>query len=75
MSKYPDRIPYDSWANSQLSVVKHTGSCTINGESYDLDWEDCQRINDEGEEAYFPDLVKTSVLKKTKDNNKTKKRK
>jgi hypothetical protein len=31
----PHRIPFENWINSQLSVVKFNGSCTINGK-FDL---------------------------------------
>jgi len=62
MSKYPDRIPYDYWINSQLSIVRFSGCCTLNGDRYECDYDNCKtEINDEGETMYFPDLVKVEV--------------
>lgn len=58
MTKYPDRIPYDSWINSQLSIVRHYGCCTLNGDRYELDFDSCEPQIIDGEEKYFPDLVK-----------------
>ena len=31
---YPDRIPYDAWINSQLSVARHYGGMNLNGKMY-----------------------------------------
>ena len=31
---YPDRIPYDAWINSQLSVARHYGGIKLNGSDY-----------------------------------------
>lgn len=31
---YPDRIPYQNWINSQLSVARHYGGMTLNGKTY-----------------------------------------
>lgn len=60
MTDHPERIPYDTWANSQLSVARHYGGCTINGVQYKLDYDNC-RTEGEGEDMkYFPDLVKVS---------------
>jgi len=59
MSDYPDRIPYDSWINSQLSVARHFGGCRLNGDDYECDYDNCKtEINEEGETMYFPDLVR-----------------
>lgn len=57
--KEPHRIPYDAWinselSNSQLSIVRHYGSCTLNGKTYRLDFDGC-KPNEHGK--YFPDLV------------------
>lgn len=55
--KQKHRIPYDTWANSQLSVVKYYGGCKLNGKDYFLDYKNC-RTEGEGEKIkYFPDLV------------------
>lgn len=65
--KYADRIPYDVWINSQLSIARFYGGCTLNGESYVCDYDNCRKeVNEDGEESYFPDLVKLSVLEKNK---------
>ena len=55
--KYPDRIPYDIWINSQLSVARFYGGIKINGKSYSLDYDHCEKKIINGEEKYFPDLV------------------
>jgi len=34
--KRPIIIPEDVWANSQLSIVRHTGSISINGDVYTI---------------------------------------
>lgn len=53
----PKRIPYESWMNSQLSIARHYGGCTINGVSWVLDYKNC-RVEGEGDDKrYFPDLV------------------
>lgn len=48
------RIPYDMWVNSQLSVVRHYGSCKLNGKHYELDFEGLEP-NEHGK--FYPDLV------------------
>ena len=66
MTQFPDRIPYDSWINSQLSIAKFYGGCVLNGEQYVLDYDNCPvKIDPETqEERFFPDLVKMSLIKK-----------
>jgi hypothetical protein len=32
--QFPDRIPYQYWINSQFSIARHYGACTINGIYY-----------------------------------------
>lgn len=63
---FPDVIPYDYWSNSQLSVVKFFGSCTLDGKKYVLDYDHCEvRIDPKTqEERYFPDLITEAELKK-----------
>lgn len=51
------RIPYDTWANSQLSVAKYYGGITINGKKYVLDYKNCEKKIVDFEIKYFPDLV------------------
>ena len=53
----PHRIPYDSWANSQLSIVKYYGGCSLNGKKYILDYKNCRTTGEGNEIKYFPDLV------------------
>lgn len=55
--KCKHRIPYDTWANSQLSIAKHYGGISINGKSYVLDYKNCEQKIVDGELKYFPDLV------------------
>lgn len=35
--KEVDRIPYETWINSQLSIARHYGAITINGKRYEYD--------------------------------------
>lgn len=48
-----DRIPSEQWMNSQLSVARFYGGCTIHGERYVIDYTDGA-------------LVKASVLEADK---------
>jgi hypothetical protein len=50
-------IPYDNWINSQLSVARHFGGCTINGKSYIVDFDNAPQKIVDGEVKYFPNLV------------------
>lgn len=60
-----ERIPYQEWANSQLSVAKYYGGININGTKYVLDYDNCPTTGDGDDMKYFPDLVLfTSVKKK-----------
>lgn len=55
----PERISYDSWMQSPLSVAKYYGGCTINGVRYECDYDNCPtKQNEEGETKYFPDLIR-----------------
>jgi len=66
MNNWPDRIPFDNWINSQLSVARYYGSCKLNGVDYECDYDNCKTIiGDDGETKYFPDLVKINA----KDEN------
>lgn len=47
------RIPYKTWANSQLSVACYYGGCVLNGKSYKLDFDNAEQKDGK----YFPDLV------------------
>lgn len=51
------RIPYQVWANSQLSIVKYSGQCKLNGKTYVLDYKNCETKGEGEEKKYFPDLV------------------
>ena len=53
----PHRIPYDVWANSQLSIAKYYGGCKLNGKTYKLDYENCRKQVVDKKEKFFPDLV------------------
>lgn len=57
MKKEKHRIPFDSWRNSQLSVARFYGGCTLNGKEYRLDYENAPQKIVDGEIIYFPDLV------------------
>ena len=63
----PKRIPYETRANSQLSIAKYYGGCTINGVRYTLDYENCRTEGEGDNKRYFPDLV---VVIKTNKNKK-----
>lgn len=62
MNKYPDRIPYDVRANSQLSVAKYWWWININSDYYELDYENCRKEIRDWEEYFYPDLVKKNLL-------------
>ncbi len=51
------RIPFAEWRDSQLSVVRFYGACTINGHLYELDYAHCKTKGEGDEKKYFPDLV------------------
>ena len=55
--KEKHRIPYDSWANSHLSIAKHYGGCVVNGKRYKLDCDNCKTTGEGDAKKYFPDLV------------------
>lgn len=50
MNKIPIIYTYESWANSQLSIARHTGGMKINGVFYMLISEHSNR--------YTPDLLR-----------------
>lgn len=60
----PKRIPYDTWINSQLSIARFYGGCTLNGVQYELDYDNCRTEGEGDNVKYFPDLVE--VVPKTK---------
>lgn len=39
MTEYPDRIPYEDWINSQLSIARLYGGIKVNGKRYVIDKE------------------------------------
>lgn len=39
MTEYPDRIPYQSWINSQLSIARFYGGIILNGKRYIIEKE------------------------------------
>jgi hypothetical protein len=39
MTEYPDRIPYEHWINSQLSIARFHGGIILNGKRYIVDRE------------------------------------
>lgn len=39
MSEFGDRIPYQYWINSQLSVARFYGGIVLNGKTYVIDRE------------------------------------
>lgn len=51
------RIPYDNWANSQLSIARYYGGCKLNGKDYILDYKNCKTTGEGKDKVYFPDLV------------------
>lgn len=58
MAQYPDRIPYEVWANSQLSVAKYYGRIKLGEDEYVLDFKNARREIVDWKERSFPDLVK-----------------
>lgn len=62
----PKRIPYDNWANSQLSIAKYYGGCIVNGVRYTLDYENCRTEGEGDNKRYFPDLVEVIKISKNK---------
>lgn len=40
MQTYPDRIPYEVWINSQLSIARHYGGITLGQSRYIIDYSD-----------------------------------
>lgn len=60
--EFPDRIPYESWANSQLSIVKFYGAIILGTERYVLDYDNAPKKVVNGEERFFPELVKAKLL-------------
>jgi len=54
MKKEIDRIPYNTWINSHLSVAKYYGSIKINGKEYVLDFKSKPKSD---AEKWFPDLI------------------
>lgn len=52
-----NRIKYDVWANSQLSIAKYYGGCDLNGKKYILDYKNCPTKGEGENIKYFPDLV------------------
>lgn len=65
-TKQPKRIPYDTWANSQLSIAKYYGGCTVNGVRYVLDYENCRTKGEGDNKRYFPDLVEVVSKRRVK---------
>ena len=51
------RIPYNQWANSQLSISKYYGGIKIDGVHYKLDYDNCKTKGEGVDKKYFPDLV------------------
>lgn len=49
------RIPFDHWINSQLSIARFYGACTLNGKHYIFDPEMIKKKNADGK--YKPDLI------------------
>jgi len=51
--KIPNRIPFNVWINSQMSIAQHYGGLKINGKLYQFD----QFCKPEPNGKYKPDLV------------------
>lgn len=61
---YPERIPYDSRINSQLSVAKYYWGIIIQWISYVLDYDNCKKEVRDWEEFYYPDLITKELFDK-----------
>jgi hypothetical protein len=53
MKKITDRIPFDSWINSQLSIARFYGGIEVNGKKYIFDPE----AKEEENGLIKPDLI------------------
>ena len=69
---YPDRILYNYWIHSQLSVAKYYWGIVIEWERYVLDYDWCKTETIDWEIRYFPDLVKEKSIVKAKKSKKDK---
>lgn len=52
-----NRISYDQWRNSQLSVARFSGGININWDQYEFDRVEMKKLNDPTISEVFPDLV------------------
>ena len=55
--KIVDRIPYNIWINSQLSVARFYGGIKIDGKQYEFDPEEFKKFKDPNVQEIYPDLV------------------
>ena len=53
------RIPFDNWINSQLSIARFYGACTLNGKHYIFDPAMTKKKNADGK--IKPDLITYDV--------------
>lgn len=59
MTKETDRIPFDQWTNSQLSIARFSWWATINWKLYEYDREVVRQMQEDNDDnkLYKPDLV------------------
>lgn len=62
------RIPYDHRANSQMSIARHYGGMTIDGDYYEFDRDVMKQMAKDPDDGrlYKPDLVFYGKEKKEK---------
>lgn len=64
MLKEINRIPYENWRNSQLSVARFYGWIDINWDKYEFDREEMKKLLKWEVDEVFPDLVLYGKIKK-----------
>ena len=64
MNKEINRIPYNNWINSQLSVARFYWWIDINWDKYEFDKEEIKKLQKWEVDEIFPDLVLYWKIKK-----------
>lgn len=64
MLKEINRIPYNNWRNSQLSVARFYWWIDINWDKYEFDREEMKKLAKWEVDEVFPDLVLYGKVKK-----------
>ena len=64
MLKEINRIPYNNWINSQLSIARFYWWIDINWDKYEFDREEMRKLKKWEVDEVFPDLVLYGKVKK-----------